>query len=52
MAREIRTGFVAAYLLNELAPEARRRLETASWRPRRAECGLVLEPIARAVTPG
>jgi len=50
----VRAGdaIVAAYLLNELAPEARRRLEDAILG---AAAGgarvLVLEPIARAVTP-
>ena len=46
------TAIVAAYLLNELAPDARRRLEDglldAASRGARV---LVLEPIARAITP-
>jgi hypothetical protein len=46
------TAIVAAYLLNELAADARRRLEDrlldAAARGARV---LVLEPIARAVTP-
>ena len=45
-------AIVAAYLLNELAPDARRRLEDelldAASRGARV---LVLEPIARAITP-
>jgi len=45
-------AIVAAYLLNELAPDARRRLEDrlidAAARGARV---LVLEPIARAITP-
>ena len=50
----VRSGdaIVAAYLLNELAPDARRRLEDrlldAASRGVRV---LVLEPIARAITP-
>ena len=46
------TAIVAAYLLNELAPDARRRLEDALLDA--ASNGariLVLEPIARAITP-
>jgi hypothetical protein len=46
------TAIVAAYLLNELAADVRRRLEdrllAAASRGARV---LVLEPIARAVTP-
>jgi hypothetical protein len=45
-------AIVAAYLLNELAPESRRRLEDALLDA--AAHGvrvLVLEPIARAITP-
>jgi protein-L-isoaspartate O-methyltransferase len=46
------TAIVAAYLLNELHEEARRRLEDALLAAHaRGARVLVLEPIARAVTP-
>jgi hypothetical protein len=45
-------AIVAAYLLNELAPDARRRLEEDLLAAAREGVRvLVLEPIARAVTP-
>jgi hypothetical protein len=45
-------AIVAAYLLNELSPESRRRLEDALLdSAARGARVLVLEPIARAVTP-
>jgi SAM-dependent methyltransferase len=49
---EAHTGIVAAYLLNELPPDSRQRLESellaAAARGARV---LILEPIATAITP-
>jgi hypothetical protein len=46
------TAIVAAYLLNELAPDARRRLEDGLLESAAQGARvLVLEPIARAITP-
>lgn len=47
-----RTGIIAAYVLNELEDAARQRLESGLIRAAREGARvLILEPIARAVTP-
>lgn len=46
-------GVIAAFLLNELSPEAAERLlDSLLGAARRGASGLVVEPLARAATPG